>query len=192
MQRHCCTGAITQRAPRQRVTDHIGVAYKDNSDPFQSRAVIVSANINRVVTFIRDVALPSLYFTPYLQHCARGTQGNPSIMAKSSVISSTAAARDWKQTVSNLDNEGAALACLAAFLCLLSKSTGASASGHDSALSLKMRTKSSALLRDAICQQDGALSIPKPALLHMFWLFRAEAFAGNLDAALVMARCSGR
>lgn len=173
------------RPLRQRVTQRIGVAYKGNSDPFKSRAVIVSANINRVVAFIRDVALPSLYFTPYLQHCARGGPGNSTIMAKSCVISSRAAARDWKQTVANLDNEGAALACLAAFLCLLSKFTGSSASGHDSALSLKMRTKSSALLRDTLRQQDGTLSIQKAALLHMFWLFRAEAFAGNLDAALV-------
>ena len=170
---------------RRHTSDRISMAYKGNSDPFQSRAVMVTANINRIVTFIRDVALPSLYFTPWLQKCALGNRGNPVLTAKSTVISSRAAARDWEQTMSNLDSEGAALACLAAFLCLLAKFTGASAQGLDSALSLRMRTTSSALLRDKLLCRSDVVDIDRPVLLHMFWLFRAEAFAGNLDAALV-------
>lgn len=48
----------------------LNVVYKGNSDPIATRAVFVNADINRIVTFIRDVALPSLYFTPYLRRCA--------------------------------------------------------------------------------------------------------------------------
>jgi len=163
----------------------LNVVYKGNSDPFKTRAVLVNANINRIVTFIREVALPSLYFTPYLRHCAQGSQDAPAILAKSTVISSRAAARDWKQIVANLDSEGPALACLAAFLCLLSRFTGASTYVHDSSVSLLMRTKSSALLRDALCNHDQTVPLQKSLVIHMFWLFRAEAFAENLAAATV-------
>ena len=163
----------------------LNVIYKGNSDPFETRAVLVNADINRIVTFIRDVALPSLYFNPFFTHCTERTPGASTILGKSTVISSRAAARDWKQIVANLDNEGPALACLAAFLYLLSKFTGASTQGHDSQASLSMRTKSSALLRDALRHHRLAVPLQKPLVLHIFWLFRAEAFAGNLDAATV-------
>lgn len=51
-----------------------------------------------------------------------------------------------------------------------------------------MRTKSSALLRDALCHHDQAVPLQKSLVLHMFWLFRTEAFAENLAAATVHGR----
>jgi hypothetical protein len=172
-------------AEQQRASALVSLAFKGSSDPFQSRGVVITAQINRVITFIRDVALPSFYFNHYFRNCALEGQHHPPVTEASSVIFSRAAAREWRRIVANLDNQGSALACLAAFLALISKVTGGQSQRLDAAAGLKMRVKSSALLRGVLRNQDEELPVQQSVVLQMFWLFSAEAFADNLEAAAI-------
>ncbi|KAJ9603662.1 hypothetical protein H2200_011848 [Cladophialophora chaetospira] len=178
-------GNLALLAEQQRGGTLLNSAFKGDSDPFQSRGVVITAQINRVITFIRDVALPSFYFTRYLRSCTLGDQREPSVVESSSVISSRAAASHWRQIITNLDHEGTAVACIAAFLALSSRVTGEQTQSLDKAAALRMRVKSSALLRDVLHNRSEGLAVAKSVVLQMFWLFCAETYADNLEAATI-------
>ena len=96
---------------------------KGNSDPFDTFAIAVTPGVNSLVAYIRDVAIPSIYFNRILCGYSSGRPTKALDLERSPIISSPSALRNWQQVKYSLNDECAALACLGAYASLMARAT---------------------------------------------------------------------
>jgi hypothetical protein len=156
-----------------------------NSDPFDSLAIVVTPQINEVMSFVRDVVIPSIFFTPYFRRCAKGVQSEPTVMQNSRVISSRGAIRDWNLVKNSLHDECDAISCIAGLLSLMGHLTSESV-GRNHLAALKMQGRAAELLRHTLARRNqGNLDSETQLAWRVFWLFRGECMLGDVAAARV-------
>ncbi|KIW79922.1 hypothetical protein Z517_06537 [Fonsecaea pedrosoi CBS 271.37] len=158
-----------------------------NSDPFSCFSFSITPRVNEVITFIRDIQLPTLYYSPYFREASR-FPSTRSDVTKSPMgwISTPAAVQSWKHIVQGLHDQCTALACLSTYLAMM-VTCGIKETGY-MRYSLELRNTSSKMLRQSILRSDPMHRGPlaqMTLLQQVFWHFYAEASARNLDAALV-------
>jgi hypothetical protein len=135
--------------------------WRGNSDPFNAYSITISARVNDILKFYRDIVLPSQYHT--------GPDG---------WLTLPAAADDWKDVVRALREKGGALGFLARWAQVGSNTT----ENPELALqSLRFRAQSTSDLLKKVQQGSGIAS--KSSYWHIIMLYTAEAQAGNADAA---------
>ena len=155
-----------------------------NSDPFNSVAIVVTPQVNKVVCFVRDVLIPTTFFTPYFRRCAKGGSSEPTVMRTSRVISSRGAIRDWNLVKSSLHVEVDAVSCIAGLLSLMGQLSPAAEKDHLAAL--KMQGRAAELLRHSLASQSEDDPDAEAQLaMRVFWLFRGECLFGDMKAARV-------
>ncbi|KIW68617.1 hypothetical protein PV04_04551 [Phialophora macrospora] len=163
---------------------------RGNSDPFSSFSFAITARVNEVITFIRDIQLPTLYYSPYFREATRFPSTRADVtQSPMGWISTPAAVQSWKHIVQGLHDQCTALACLSTYLAMM-VACGIKQSGYMK-YSLELRNKSSRMLRQSISRTDPAISGPLAQvtlLQQVFWHFYAEASARNLHAAVVHGR----
>jgi hypothetical protein len=152
-----------------------------SSDPFGTcKGVKITAHVNHILTFMRDVMYPAIYFTPWTKSCSAEPPGKLEIVKPSRVVSAGSAHRDWQRLLWTLQDEGLGMACLAAcasFVPQFRKTMKVEI--------MRMRAQSVSSLRVKLEERSPDAAISGRDLLQMFWLFEAEALDGNVDAALV-------
>jgi hypothetical protein len=157
-----------------------------NSDPFQSTALTISPEINRVLSFMRDAILPAIYSTDILRQWSPDPSSRINLLALPSIISFQAANGDWQQQVAFLHDEGMALAGLSAWTHLLPElKTPQRMTGAFPVDASLMRARSCALLCSRLQLERDLRSLSKDTVLHIFWLFRSEAISGSSKAACI-------
>ena len=132
-----------------------------NADPFNAYPIVVSARVNDILKFYRDVVLPSQYHT--------GTDGWLTLQA---------AADDWRDVVRSLNEKGGALGFLARWAQVASNTTN---NPELAMQSLRFRAQSTSDLLKKMQQGSGIAS--RSSYWHVIALYMAEAQAGNADAA---------
>ncbi|KIX92502.1 uncharacterized protein Z520_11822 [Fonsecaea multimorphosa CBS 102226] len=162
----------------------------DNSDPFSCFSFSITPRVNEVISFIRDIQLPTLYYSPYFREAAR-FPSTRSDVTKSPMgwISTPAAVQSWTHIVQGLHDQCTALACLSTYLAMM-VACGIKESSYMK-YSLELRTTSSKMLRQSILRSGPSRRnrVAQITLLQqVFWHFYAEASAGNLEAALIHGR----
>jgi len=157
-----------------------------NSDPFTTTPLVVTPELNRVLTFMRDAILPAIYSTEILRQWSANVSSPINLLAQPRIISFQAAYGDWKQQVLCLHDEGMALAGLSAWCDLLPELDVSQTLVPSSSLrSSLMRARSCALLAKRLQTEQDLRSLEKDSVLHIFWLFRSEAISGSKEAARV-------
>ena len=156
-----------------------------NSDPFDCLAIVVTPQINKVMTFVRDVVIPSIFFTPYFRRCAKGVQSEPTVMRDSRVISSRGAIRDWNLVKNSLQDECDAVSCIAGLLGLMAQLSSESA-GRNHLAAIKMQGRAAELLRHTLTRRNqDDLDSEMQLAWRVFWLFRGECMLGDVEAARI-------
>lgn len=150
------------------------------SDPFHSNGIRITPQMNIIMSFMRDAFYPALYFNYWSRSCSADAPKVFTITRPGSIISSTAASRDWDKLVWSLHDEGLGLASLAACSAMAPQLRQAT-----SLIALEMQMKSVRLLRERLQREGETFRKSKVAILQIFWLFEAEALRGNQDAAQV-------
>lgn len=148
-----------------------------SSDPFSSLGVKITPQINYILSFMRDVMYPAIYFTSWTMNCSAEPARKLDI-AKPNVVSAGSAHRDWTKLLWSLQDEGLGLASLSAcasFVPQFRKMMEVDI--------LQMRSRSMSLLRGKLGDQGSSFAKSGLAVLQMFWLFEAEALDNNIDAA---------
>lgn len=163
---------------------------RGNSDPFSSFSFAITARVNEVITFIRDIQLPTLYYSPYFREAARFPSTRMDVtQSPMGWISTPAAVQSWKHIVQGLHDQCTALACLSTYLAMM-VTCNIKDDGYMK-YSLELRNTSSKMLRQSIIRTDptnrGPLTL-NTLLQQVFWHFYAEASARNLHAALIHGR----
>ena len=151
-----------------------------SSDPFSCFEVKITPRINYILTFMRDVMYPAIYHTAWTKSCSTTPGRNFEIAKPSGIVSAGSAYRDWSRMLWTLQDEGLGLACLSACASMVpqfQKTMNIDV--------LKMRARSTSLLREKLEVQSSSYVSSGRALLHMFWLFEAEALNGNVEAAIL-------
>jgi hypothetical protein len=157
-----------------------------DADPFSTAGITITPQINRILTFARDVCLPAFYFVDSLRDSSISADVNKDVANSSGWISSPAAKMGWQQVVDALGDKCTALACLSTYLALMAICNINPAKATEA--SLKMRAGSSALLRQKLLHHESQPTDRKAhqeLLWQVFWHFYAEFFAGNMAAAQV-------
>lgn len=156
----------------------IGPGMYGSSDPFSSLGVKITPQINYILTFMRDVMYPAIYFTSWTMNCSAEPARRLDI-AKPSVVSAGSAHRDWSKLLWSLQDEGLGLASLSA--CASFAPQFRKMMEVDI---LQMRVRSMSLLRGKLSSQGSSFAKSGQAVLQMFWLFEAEALDDNTEAAV--------
>jgi hypothetical protein len=144
--------------------------FQGNSDPFAAYPIKISARVNDILRFYRDIVLPSQYHTT--------PDGWRTLEA---------AADDWRDVVRSLHEKGGALGFLARWAQVASNTT----ENPELALqSLKFRSQSTSELLRKVRQGSGIAS--RSSYWHIIALYMAEAQAGNADAAWTHAAMLSR
>ncbi|KIX93252.1 uncharacterized protein Z520_11108 [Fonsecaea multimorphosa CBS 102226] len=171
--------------PNRRVQPHyreIIFVLHGSSDPFHACPVKITPEVNRIITYSRDVMLPNIFSPPFFR---RLTVGGPKIvnyenskrvMGGSSFLDSLKGFRDM--------NEGAALAWLCGHIPGIVRLNSAQNTQQLSTARLKMRAKSLRLLRENLAEHAQLSPESLAALrLHIRCLFETECMAGDTMAA---------
>ncbi|OAP64137.1 hypothetical protein AYL99_00109 [Fonsecaea erecta] len=153
-----------------------------SSDPFNACPVKITPEVNRILTYTRDVMLPNIFSPPFFR---RLTVGGPKIVnfenAKKviggpSFLLSMKGFRDM--------NEGAALAWLCGHIPGIVRLNSPQSTQQLSTARLKMRAKSLKLLREHLASHAQTSPESMAALrLHIRCLFETECMAGDTMAA---------
>ena len=179
----------SDKRPKSHAQPHINMdlaLQRGNSDPFSAAGIVITPQVNHVLTFARDVCLPAFYLLDSLRDSSVTAEMNCDVTASSGWISSPAAQLGWQQVVDALSDKCTALACLSTYLALMSICRINSAKATES--SLKMRAGSSALLRQRLLRSESQkmdVDSHRGLLWQVFWHFYAEFFSGNMIAAQV-------
>ncbi|KAJ9606537.1 hypothetical protein H2200_008545 [Cladophialophora chaetospira] len=144
--------------------------FRGNSDPFDAYPIHISARVNDILRFYRDIVLPSQYHT--------GPDG---------WLTLEAAADDWRDVVRSLHEKGGALGFLARWAQVAATTTTNPALALQS---LKFRSQSTSELLKKVQQEAGIAS--RSSYWHIIALYMAEAQAGNSDAAWIHAAMLSR
>ncbi|OQU97291.1 hypothetical protein CLAIMM_03243 [Cladophialophora immunda] len=147
-----------------------------NSDPFRCFAIEITPELNRILTFTRDVALRAHYSPLAVRRMSSGMAGNfeqPYILG------------GWADIAASLRDEGTALARLTTYSQYLSHCVPNPKEMR--MLVLQMRKRSLQLLREKLERHTDSSSVEEKNNLkrHIFSLFDAECFCGNTQAAIV-------
>ncbi|OQV01711.1 hypothetical protein CLAIMM_07013 [Cladophialophora immunda] len=138
------------------------VVLAGNSDPFSSKAIVVTPEVNRLLVFTRDFILPAVHV-------------NESSVAGGRLHID----RFWRDSVRGLDDGGVAgYAYLARAAAILANLTPRDRS---SIMALQYLGKATSNLRKSIMDRPGA----QADAWDVYALFCAEIAAGNLEAAAV-------
>ena len=160
---------------------------RGSSDPFDSFAIAITPEVNRFISFVRDAAIPCTYFNNMFRGLSSGVTAKASVLERSTFISAPGALRDWQQMKESLNDECAGLARLAGYASMMAQVSR----GDNWArlASLRMRERSTRLLR-LLLEQSNSMTEKTTAdcLPHLYGLFRAECFDGNVTAAAYHAR----
>lgn len=148
------------------------VLLKGDSDPFDTHATPITPEVNQLITFFRDLVIPSAYYT--------GPQGWKT--------SKTANAH-WQSAVQGLGDEGSALAFLARYAHI------AAIVNKDQRMicqALRYTSQSITLLRERLEEFTASTQEATLESQLMYWqinlLWGTEILNHNLDAAVFHAR----
>lgn len=148
-----------------RATSPVSMVGKGNSDPFQTFSIPIGPEENQLILLYRDYVLPSVY---HLQVKNKGL--NDKNMQE-------LAERDWRDNIAGLEDEGTALATLARYGSIVSRSNPDLRS-----TALKYLGQSTRVLRQKVSQRGDLSSISN--CLHINMLFNAEIINLNLVGAV--------
>ncbi|OAL30899.1 hypothetical protein AYO20_08592 [Fonsecaea nubica] len=153
-----------------------------SSDPFNACPVKITPEVNRIITYARDVMLPNIFSPPFFR---RLTVGGPKtvnyensnrVIGGSSFLHSMKRFRDM--------NEGAALAWLCGHIPNIVRLNSSQTMQQLTTARLKMRAKSLRLLREGLTDHRQTSVESLTALrLHIRCLFETECMAGDTLAA---------
>ncbi|KIW13198.1 hypothetical protein PV08_08385 [Exophiala spinifera] len=154
----------------------VSAAFQGNSDPFSCVAINITSELNRVLTFARDVVLQA-HYTPF----AIRTMSYQT----ASRFEQPTVGRAWADISASLRDEGTALARLTTYSQLLSNCVADPKELRT--LVLRMRQRSLYLLRKKLEGHSKLSEAEERGNLkrHIFGLFDAECFCGDTEAALV-------
>ncbi|EXJ66593.1 uncharacterized protein A1O5_10264 [Cladophialophora psammophila CBS 110553] len=153
-----------------------------SSDPFNACPIKITPEVNRIITFARDVMLPNIFSPPFFRRLTIGGpkivnyENSDRVIGGSSFLLSMKGFRDM--------NEGAALAWLCGHIPGIVRLTSAQTTRQLSTARLKMRAKSLKLLREELAGRPQTSPESLAALrLHIRCLFETECMAGDTIAA---------
>ncbi|KIW76267.1 hypothetical protein Z517_11013 [Fonsecaea pedrosoi CBS 271.37] len=151
-------------------------AFGGNSDPFRCFAIEITPELNRILTFTRDVALRA-HYTPL---AVRKISSELAHDFEKPYIRG-----GWADIAASLRDEGTALARLTTYSQYLSHCVPDPKEMRK--LVLQMRMRSLQLLRQKLERHTSSSSVEEKNNLkrHIFSLFDAECFCGNTQAAII-------
>lgn len=141
---------------------------KGNSDPFETQAVAITPEVNELITFFRDLVIPSIYHT--------GPDGWKT--------SQTANAH-WQSAVQGLGDKGGALGFLARYAQVAAITGGDKRMGTEA---LRYTSKSTSVLRERLEHSTTMVQQANPLSQKVYWqinmLWGTEILFRNVDAAV--------
>jgi hypothetical protein len=156
--------------------------FHGSSDPFNAYPVKITPEINRIISYARDVMLPNVFSPPFFR---RLTAGGPKlvnyersdrVIGGSNFILNLQLFRDM--------SEGAALGWLCGHIPIIVRLNSPETTQTLSVARLKMRAKSIKLLREELKDHPESSPESLAALrLHIRTLYEAECMAGDTTAA---------
>ncbi len=156
--------------------------FKGNSDPFHMVGLEITPEINRILTFARDVMVPRQYYNSMYRRMSLGVTHDRSSEKDSAMISRGGATRDWQTTQGSIKDECAVLARLSAYASVMVKVNPDLQWPRTASLFLRQRAIK--LLKLALTEKirKGDENIAH-FLLPLYGLFNGECIDGNIDAA---------
>ncbi|KIX95046.1 uncharacterized protein Z520_09356 [Fonsecaea multimorphosa CBS 102226] len=151
-------------------------AFEGNSDPFRCAAIEITPELNRILTFTREVGLRAHFSPLAVRKISREIAGNfeqPYVLGA------------WADIAASLRDEGTALARLVTYSSYLCRCLPNAKETR--ILVHQMRKRSLQLLREKVERHTNSSSIEDKTALqhHIYALFDAECFCGNTEAAIV-------
>lgn len=157
-------------------------AFHGSSDPFNAWPVKITPEVNRIISFSRDVMLPNVFCPPFFR---RLTIGGPTWLdyeRSNNVIGGSSFLYSFK-AFRNM-SEGAALGWLCGHIPQIMRFNSSMTSEQLSVARLKMRARSIRLLREQLVDHPESSAEWLTAVrLHIRTLFEAECMAGDATAA---------
>lgn len=178
---HVCEHYIDEAHPRGY---ELALLLHGSSDPFNSFPVRITPEINRLITYARDVMLPNMFVPPYMKRLTLATPKTLNYEDSNRVIGGSSFLLTMK--VFSNANEGFALAWLSSHTPAIRRLASTPTTQKLLVEGLKMRTRSIELLRQELLEHPEPSQHSLVSLrLHIRGLFEAECMAGDTISAKV-------
>lgn len=159
------------------------------SDPFNAQGIVITPRINRLITFIRDAYLPSVYLTPHSRRCTQNCPKDVTMANCGNLLGGPSAIRNWQTLQEGFSSEGGGSAWISSWIPLIVQLAAPSEAREWQVIGLKLRAHSIEALRKYLSQRQNQTDpLPMSVALHVTWLFKADCGTGDPTSAIAHVR----